>query len=74
MWNITFKQDTEREGTGTIYAVNGEFVYSQRVDTTSEKDITQFVSNAKEKYGNIEQKKTSIVSIEDTIAAQFNKI
>jgi hypothetical protein len=70
MWTITFNQDTEVEGVGTLYAFTEYVKHSRRVDTLDSKYVDAFVVEAK----SLETEKVSKKSNEDTIISNITAL
>ena len=73
MYTVKFIQDTEIKGVGTLTAFNSDFSYPKRVNTNIQKEIDDFVLEAKEKFNSLTKKQTEVSPIESSISALLNK-
>lgn len=72
-WTVTFKQDTERKGVGTLAATDGTVRVERRVDTGKVAEVRTFVAEAKAAAAQVIADAHAVAAVEAAVADELNK-
>lgn len=66
-WTVTFTQDTEKPGVGTVTAAKGSFSHSGRVDTSDEGDVSRFIEEVRKRFSDVRELEVKQDSVTEMI-------
>jgi hypothetical protein len=70
-WAVTFEQDTDVNGEGTLTATNNGFSFSRRIRTNNETRVNEFVADAKARYAVYATKNADKATIAAAVLAKL---